>query len=290
MRVFVVILASCAVLALPARAAEPEEGAAGDIDKYTPSFPPSVVIEDVYPGDIDTKTFILVEGALLVPDSIRYVDPQLTYTIEIVNEDELDRVEPAAEIRLPETLDLEKVRTEKDPGRAIVRFEQRMWRAGLRLAVRDYGKPQNVSVRYPAFRVTFETTGTLYRATVTLYESDRSLKQHIDSIAGKMGEINKDIEELGASVARADSELKRSLGTVQDNVESVQRDLRNVKSTVETVKTDLGSTKNSVSSMSRDVDSIESKVRSIESDVDSTASKVRSIQSDVSWIKGRLNK
>ena len=83
-------LAIVLLLTLTASAAVSNNPAKGDIEKYDPIFPPPVIVEDIYPRDIDTKTFILVEGALLVPDRIRLIEAQEVYEIEVVDDQELD--------------------------------------------------------------------------------------------------------------------------------------------------------------------------------------------------------
>lgn len=234
MRGFAAVLIVSAVLVLPLPATEPEDGATstGDIDKYTPGMPPSVVIHDVYPGDIDTKVFILVEGALLVPDRIRFNDARQVYEIEVVNADELEGLEPVAEIRLPDTLDLAKARAKSQPGPEILRFEQRMWRQGLRLVVRDYQKPGAVVVRYTAFRVTFETAGELYRATVTLYTAQTTLKQHIDAVTRRIGDAVEQLEKVDRSVQKAGKETSEATDKLAHQIAAVETKLKRLESDV----------------------------------------------------------
>ena len=150
------------VLATPgvaAVAAVTDDVAEGDIEKYDPLIPPPVIVEEVYPDDIDTRIFVLVEGALLVPDRITLVEGQDLYYIEVVDERELDRYEPVVEFRLPETLDLKDIAMGDI---RLLRYEQRMWRKGLRLACREYETVGGAKVRYTAFRVSFEPCGHLY--------------------------------------------------------------------------------------------------------------------------------
>ncbi|MBN1919057.1 MAG: hypothetical protein JW889_14220 [Verrucomicrobia bacterium] len=235
MRGLTAILIICAVLAAPTPAAEPGGAGTGDVETYTPDAAPLVVIENVFPGEIDAKTFVLVEGALFVPDRIRFHDPGRTYDIEVVNTDEFDGIEAVAEIRLPDTLDLTKVRSGAQPGVEIVRFEQRMWRQGLRLVVRDYRKPGAVVVRYTAFRVTFDSAGDLYRATVTLYAAQTTLKQHIDAVTTRVGDTVDRLEKVNQSVQKAARESKESNDKIERQLTAVEVKLKSLESSIEAV-------------------------------------------------------
>ena len=201
----------------------------GDIEKYDPLRPPPLFLKDVYVDEIDSKAFILVEGALLVPDRIRLVEGRDAYTIEVVDDEELGRFEPVVRFRLPEAFNLDAGHSS---GRGLVRFEQKMWRKGLRLAFREYEIAEGETWRYRAFRVTFEPRGRLYSATLTLYKSTAEIGQffdaatrHLEKILDELGRVRQEIEKAGRRVSEAFDGLKKSVVAVEKQVKSLDKQL-----------------------------------------------------------------
>jgi prefoldin subunit 5 len=122
-----------------------------------------------------------------------------------------------------------------------------MWRQGLRLVVRDYQKPSSIVVRYTAFRVTFETVGDLYRATVTLYSAETTLKQHIDAVTKRVGDAVDQLEKVDRSVQKAarDSndatdKLARQVASVESKLKSLESDLTSVDRAIQSIDRRVG--------------------------------------------------
>ncbi len=238
MRSLVAIL----LLACAASAAGVESVTApdGDIEKYDPLRPPPLFLKNVYVDDIDTKTFILVEGALLVPDRVRLVEGRDAYTFEVVDDEELARFEPVVRFRLPEVYD---VGAETSSGRRLIRFEQKMWRKGLHLAFREYEIAEGETWRYKAFRVTFETCGQLYSATLTLYKSKADTGQLFDAagkqlekILDELGRIRQEIDQAGRRVSAAFDDLKKNVAAVEKHEESLDKQLQKLNNQITTLE------------------------------------------------------
>ncbi len=224
-------------VAAPALAAARGGTAAGDMATYDASVPPQVVIEEIYAKDIDTKAFILVEGALLVPDAIIVNTERRVVRIEVIDEDEAYRLEPVAQIRLPDVLDLTAL---EKPGEELVRFEQKLWRDGLRLVLREYAHPGGVRVQYTAFRVTFETSGHLYRAAVTFYRARSTVEEHLDAVHKDLGdilsEIGENAEKVRKTLTTAVDELDRRLDALDRQMEAIQKAVEKVRDVVSSIE------------------------------------------------------
>ena len=240
----IALLLVLAAPAVAAVAAVSDDVAEGDIEKYDPLLPPPVIVEEVYPRDIDTRTFILVEGALLVPDRITLVEGQDVYYIEVVDERELERYEPVVEFRLPETLDL------KGDTR-LLRYEQLMWRRGLRLACREYETVGGAKVRYTAFRVSFETCAHLYRATLTLYRAKSSLGQQLDTVSKQLGEILSALRDLRQEITDVGKKVSAALDGVRDTVASLGGDVRDLDKRIKELDEDIESLERRIRSLER---------------------------------------
>ncbi len=236
-------------VAAPALAAGRGGTAAGDVATYNASLPPQVVIEEIYAKDIDTKTFILVEGALLVPDAIIVNIERRVVRIEVVDEDEIDRLEPVAQIRLPDVLDLGKL---EKPGEDIVRFEQKIWRDGLRLVLREYAHPGGVRVQYTAFRVTFETSGHLYRAAVTFYQARSTVEQHLDAVRKDLGNILDEIGKIGENAEKVRKTLTTAVDELDRRLDALDRQMQAIQKAVEKVSDVVSSIEQRVRSLERD--------------------------------------
>ncbi|MBN1919056.1 MAG: hypothetical protein JW889_14215 [Verrucomicrobia bacterium] len=264
----------CRVLAIlllvlsTALAVAQDKAEADDIAKYDPFKPPEITPRDVYPEEIDQKTFILVEGALLVPDAVTIIRevrvPPQPERFEVVDTSEFDRYQPVIELRLGGFLNLSAA-AEED----IVRFEQRMWRDGLRLALRTYAESRESQVRYQAFRVEFYTTGRFYRAVLTLYRE----KAPSEQTAGRLHELSQAIAEVRQAV----DGTRQSIGASIDRVEG----------SVTRMSGELGQLKNEVSSVEQKANSVEQKTSSIESTVSSLSSSVSSLSSRVSSLESK---
>jgi hypothetical protein len=242
------------VLALPAFGAEAvdrvenvdkvEDEAEGNIAEYDVRFPPQVVIEELHARDLDAQAFILVEGALLLPDAITVIELDRTVTMEIVDEHELERFEPVATFRLPDVLDLAGV--VRDQGPQLVEFEQRMWREGMKLARREYDGPKGVTVCYAAFRVEFETTGTYYRASVTLYAPKRSLSESLREMLGKLDEAVKRLVEVRDAVNDAGKRVSTEIQSVQAAVAALEKKVTDAETKLTSLEQAVSSLKQRV--------------------------------------------
>jgi prefoldin subunit 5 len=241
-------------LAAPAFGATRDDVAKGDVAKYNPDFPPQVVVEQINDWEIDSKAFILVEGALLVPDTLVVKTNVRVCRIEVVDEDEIVRLEPVAQIRLPEVLNLA---TLKEPGAELVRFEQRMWRTGLRLVLREYGKPGKVRAQYMAFRVTFETTGHVYRAAVTLYEARSSVEDRLDAASKRLGDIFDALRTLGEKTDKLGQTIRAAFDGVKNQVAALDKKLDGVEKQVEEASDEIAALSERVGSLTRRVRSLE---------------------------------
>ncbi len=233
-------------LTASASATVSNDPAKGDIETYDRLFPPPVIVEDIYPRDIDTKTFILVEGALLVPDRIRLIEAQEVYEIEVVDDQELDRFESVVKFRLPETLDLDKL---KKPGTQLIRYEQRMWREGLRLAFREYRAPGDARVRYTAFRVTFEPCGNLYRAALTLYQAVPTLGERFDVATKRLGEILNALAAVRQEVSQAGKNVRAAFDSLKKAVASLDSEVNALDNKIKDLDTEIGSLKSRIHSL-----------------------------------------
>jgi len=232
-------------LAASASAGETPENATGDIQTYDPFAPPGVAVKEVYANEIDTEVFILVEGALLVPDTIRLREDQRVYNIEVVDAEELGRFEPVAQLRFPETLALNG---DPIPGEKLVRYEQRMWRKGLRVACRDYESSRGVKTRYTAFRVTFEPCGDLYRAVLTLYQAKQPISQQLDAvlkrldaIQAELTKLQKEVKQAGTNVSAAVDHLKEAVAALRNHVNDLDRKLASLDNQVGSLESRIGS-------------------------------------------------
>jgi hypothetical protein len=229
-------------------AVEDDDVAEGDIVKYDPLRPPPTIIEELYPDDIDTRTFILVERALLVPDRIVLVEGQDVYHIEVVDEQELDRYEPVVAIRLAETFSLANLGTNDI---RLQRYEQRMWREGFRLTCREYEGAGGAKVRYTAFRVSFETCGDFYRATLTLYKWKSSLSEQLDTVSKQLGEIVSALRDVRQEVSDAGKKVRAAVDGVRDSVASVAGEVRDLNKKIEELDGDIQSLERRITALER---------------------------------------
>jgi len=244
MSVLVFVLALVPAPALPAFGAEMAEGAEGNIEEYDVRFPPQVVVEEIQARDLDAKAFILVEGALLLPDAITVIDLEKKTRVEIVDERELERYEPVATFRLPEVLDLAPVVREQ--GEQLVRFEQRMWREGLKLLRREYDGAEGAKVSYEAFRVEFETTGDFYRASVTFYTLKASVRTGLEEVVAKLSAVISGLGEVRTAVDAAGKSVSTEIQNTQAAVAALEKKVKDMK-------TQLTSLEQSVSSIEQSV-------------------------------------
>jgi len=230
------------MLAASATATETPRHGEGDITKYDPRTPPAVTPEGIYIDEIRTKVFILVEGALLVPDRIRLHEDRDIYEIEVVDEDELDRFEPVAQFRFDEMLELNG---DSHPRLAetLIRYEQKMWRKGLRVAFREYETRPGVRVRYTAFRVTFESSANVYRAMLTLYRAKTSTSQQLDAVVKALGElqvglndVRTEIKQAAQTVRTALDDLKKTMTALREQVNDLDKKVANLTSQVDTLE------------------------------------------------------
>jgi len=233
-------------LAAPVWAAERDGPAEGDIEEYDPISPPSLVLEEVYLNEIDTKTFVLVEGSLFVPDTISIREGQDVYNFEVVDEQELERFESIAQIRFPEVL---RLKDQSSAGRHLVRFEQKMWRKALRVAFREYQTTGGTNVRYTAFRVTFESCGDFYRATLTLYKSKATLADHLSGVAGRIGQMLNEIAQVQQEVVRVENAATTAVSGLAGTVQTLDGAVTALDSKVGTLDSTISSIESRVSSL-----------------------------------------
>jgi len=226
MRLVAVVL----IIAVAPAFAAGDKAAKGDIKEYNPLDPPGIVLKDLYWDEIDTKAFILVEGALLVPDTIRLIDRRRAYEIEVVDAGELERFEPVAQFRFPDLFP-----TEDNSGGNLVRFEQQMWRKGLRVAFRDYKTSGGATKRFTAFRITFEPFGKSYRSTLTLYKLRSTIAEHLDGVAkdlkevaGGLENVQEVVESVGKKAAAASSDLKKAVAALDATVKKLDGTIRSL--------------------------------------------------------------
>lgn len=224
-----------------ALAAETDEEADGNIKEYDERFPPQVEVEELQVRDLDLKAFILVEGALLLPDAITIFDVDKTTRVEIVDDDELERYEPVATFRLPEVLDLAAVVREQ--GEQLVRFEQRMWRQGLKLVRREYDGAGGEKVTYRAFRVEFSTTGDFYRASVTFYAPKKSVRtelaeviKELSSVVGGLGDVRKAVDAAGNQVSAQVKGTKADVATLEKQANGLDSKLTSLEGRVSSLE------------------------------------------------------